>query len=187
MTSLTLATDSWSAARTASRRVARRTYFENIGPRFGFAYDPTGTGKSAIRGAFGIYYEPGNGNDANDIGLEGNAPATLAPTGYYINGYDFSSGSIAGYSPASIQAIPYHQKNPAVAQYNLNVQHEFKGNNFLTVGYVGNQGRHLDTNQNLNQIPIPVVPTMSVAGLVGLTIRAAPPSATAPLAMSRTS
>jgi len=137
-------------------------YKENIGPRLGFAWDPTGNGKWSIRGGYGIYYEPGNGNDANEIGLEGNAPTTLAPTKPYISGYNFNSGGFAGVGPASIQAIPYYQKNPAVAQYNLNVQHEFKGNNFLTVGYVGNQGRHLDTNQNDNQIRIPVVPSMNV-------------------------
>jgi len=144
-------------------------YKENVGPRIGFAWDPTGSGKTSIRGGYGIYYEPGNGNDANEIGLEGNAPTTLAPTKYYISGYNFSSGGFAGVGPAGIQAIPYYQKNPAVAQYNLNIQHEFKGNNFLTVGYVGNQGRHLDTNQNDNQIPIPVVPTMTVPALAGYT------------------
>jgi len=137
-------------------------YYENVGPRFSFAYDPTGSGKTAIRGAWGIYYEPGNGNDANTIGLEGNAPTTVAPTKYYIQGYNFGAGGFAGVGPANIQAIPYFQKNPAVSQYNLNVQHEFRGSNFLTVAYVGNQGRHLDTNRNLNQITIPVVSSMNV-------------------------
>ena len=60
--------------------------------------------------------------------------------------------------------FPIIQKNPAVSQYNLDVQHEFKGNNFLSVAYVGTAGRHLDTNRNLNQIPIPVVPTMNCSG-----------------------
>jgi len=144
-------------------------YRENIGPRIGFAYDPTGSGKTSIRGGYGIYYEPGNGNDANVIGLEGNAPTTLGPTRYNIDGYNFSSGGFAGVSPASIQSIPYYQKNPAVGQYNLNVQHEFRGGNIVSVAYVGTQGRHLDTNRNLNQLSIPVVKTMTVPALAGTT------------------
>ena len=141
-------------------------YKWNIGPRFGFAYDPTGSGKTSIRGGYGIYYEPGNGNDANTIGLEGNAPTTLSPIRYYINGYNFSSGGFAGVSPADIQSIPYFQKNPAISQYNLDVQHEFRGGNILTVTYAGTQGRHLDTNRNLNQVTIPVQ-TMTVPALAG--------------------
>jgi len=47
------------------------------------------------------------------------------------------------------------------------VQHEFRGGNILSVAYVGTQGRHLDTNHNLNQIPIPVVKTMTVPALAG--------------------
>ncbi len=144
-------------------------YKENIGPRIGFAYDPFGTGKTSIRGGFGIYYEPGNGNDSNTIGLEGNAPTTLGPTRYNIDGYNFSAGGFAGVSPASIQSIPYYQKNPSVNQYNLDVQHEFRGGNIVSVAYVGTQGRHLDTNRNLNQIPIPVVKTMTVPALAGTT------------------
>lgn len=142
-------------------------YKGNFGPRFGFAIDPTGTGKTAIRGGWGIYYEPGNGNDANTIGLEGNAPTTLAPLRYNIPGYNFGSGGFAGVSPADIGSIPYFQKNPSVSQYNLDVQHEFKGNNFVSVAYVGTLGRHLDTNRNLNQIPIPAVGTMNVPALAG--------------------
>jgi len=144
-------------------------YKENFGPRFGFAWDPTGSGKTAIRGGYGIYYEAGNGNDANTIGLEGNSPTTLAPLKYNVNGYDFSSGGFAGVSPGTIGSIPYYQKNPSVQQFNLDVQHEFRGNNILSVAYVGNLGRHLDRGRNLNQIPIPVVPNMTVPALANVT------------------
>jgi hypothetical protein len=140
----------------------QQTYYKNIGPRFGFAFDPTGSGKTAIRGGYGIYYEPGNGNDANTIGLEGNAPTTLAPSGTYLPSYH--SLSVGLYGPASLQSIPYYQKNPAVNQFNIDVQHEFRGNNIATVSYVGNLGRHLDTSRNPNQIPVGVG-TMNVPAL----------------------
>jgi hypothetical protein len=36
----------------------------------------------------------------------------------------------------------------------LGVQHEFSGNNFLSVSYVGNLGRHLARARNINDVPI---------------------------------
>ena len=40
-----------------------------------------------------------------------------------------------------------------IMQYNVTVQHEFSGNNFLSVGWVGSLGRHLGTQRDINQIP----------------------------------
>jgi len=130
----------------------------NFAPRLGFAYDPFGTGKTAIRGGYGFYYEMGNGNESNAEGGEGNPPVSLAPTAYNLVGYNaiqpINSPSQEPLSPGGFTAIPLHQKWPSVQQFSLGIQHEFPGGNIMSVGYVGSLGRHLATSRNLNQIPL---------------------------------
>jgi len=130
----------------------------NLAPRFGFAYDPFGTGKTAIRGGYGIYYEMGNGTETNAEGGEGNPPVALGPTAYNLVGYSaiqpINSPSAEPIGPGYFTAIPLHQKWPSVQQFSLGIQHEFPGNNVMSVSYVGSLGRHLATARNLNQVPL---------------------------------
>jgi hypothetical protein len=140
-------------------------YYWTLAPRFGFAYDPSGTGKTVIRGGYGWYFEPGNGNEANTEGAEGNPPVALAPSGFNIVGYDNIVPGALG--PTGTTAIPYRQKWGDIQQYSLSIQHEFPGNNLLSLSYVGTLGRHLARGRNLNQIPIGVG-TLNAPALAGL-------------------
>jgi hypothetical protein len=144
---------------------------KNFAPRFGFAYDPKGDGKTVVRGGYGIYFESGNGNEAQTEGGEGNPPVSLSPSGFNIgptgaqpNGYlNIIPGAIG---PGGFTAIPYSQGWPYVQQFSLGVQHEFAGNNLLSVAYVGSLGRKLARNWTISQVPVGIN-TFTVPALAG--------------------
>jgi len=143
-----------------------RGHLFNPAPRIGFAWDPKGNGKMAIRGGYGIFYEHTNGNEGNTESLEGSAPLVLRATqsniapglGSCAAGPQGGYGCIGGASasvpifPLSPLSIPNKALWPYMQQWNLNIQKELPSHIVLSVAYVGSKGTHLTLQNNLNQL-----------------------------------
>jgi hypothetical protein len=131
----------------------------NPAPRIGFAWDPKGDGKTAVRGGYGIFYEHTNGSEANAESLEPSAsPAVQTVSVFNVNGYNNIVPQPAGStSPLGPLSIPTKAVWPYVQQWHFDIEHEVLKNTIATVSYVGSKGTHLIRWYNANQIlPTPL-------------------------------
>ncbi len=124
---------------------------ENLfAPRFGFSYSPFRDDRTAIRGGFGIFYDK----------PEGNIIFPLLNTPPFPQVASFQNGNLSnpsgGSAPATglvpdINAIDPHLKVARTMNYSLGVQHELPLGILFEVSYVGNEGRHLIRQPDINQ------------------------------------
>lgn len=148
----------------------------NYAPRFGFAWDPGGAGKWAIRGGFGLSYDitaqnftllqlpPQLQTEQNpDITCSGAAgtPPSWCPS-YLAN--QGGRGFLGGGGLAQVNVPPVTQADarantgsiivdtvqPKVMTWTLGVQRELTSNDSLEVRYLGTRAVHLPVQARLN-------------------------------------
>jgi hypothetical protein len=136
--------------------------YNNFAPRFGFAYDVTGKGRTVVRGGWGLFYDafsqdiflghiPYNCAFCPGPAYAGTGPAAISFAG--LSGNTLSSGPVfAAPSPLSdFFGVDPNIRTPYVQNFNLNVQQQVSSRVMLQIGYVGSKGTKLFRFRDINQ------------------------------------
>ncbi|OFV93566.1 MAG: hypothetical protein A3H28_03380 [Acidobacteria bacterium RIFCSPLOWO2_02_FULL_61_28] len=141
---------------TVSRTVFKNSSLRNFGPRFGFAWDVRGDGRTAVRGGFGLLYDLGNlaGNMLRGICSVPLCNLTTVP-----NPAPFTSFPLVfppQFAGRSLKGMDYHAQQPHMLQYNLTVERQLPWDTAVTLAYAGSRGLNLymrtDGNPTVPQV-----------------------------------
>jgi hypothetical protein len=139
---------------------------KDFGPRFGFAYDVTGTGRTIIRGGYGIFWNftPGGTSSSkaqNQPFLQAQAFTTTFGTNVHLSdGLPAPPGVHAEALPtgSTRSAFDINFRDAHAHNFNVNVQRQFGANYMVEAAYSGSRTKDAALKTDLNQAP----PTVGV-------------------------
>src|SRR5262249_21471653 len=121
-----------------------------VEPRFGFAYDVAGDGKTAIGGIFVFFH---NTFPPAIRVFTQTPPVQFNPQLFYGNLDTFLNSTGVVFPTATVQSFERRALSPAYYNFTLGIQRDLGFGTVLEVAYVGNVGRHLQVVRNLNLVP----------------------------------
>jgi hypothetical protein len=145
----------------------RSNSWDNYAPRFGFAYDVFGDGKTSLRGGSGIFLNsavPAFSNDSQVQTSPFSPTVSLTePAGGFSNPYLGVNDPFPLTVPVphnfvfptpvrvySWDTSHYKLQTPTVYTWNLTLEHQLRQDWLVRAAYVGSRTNHLNENEQIN-------------------------------------
>jgi hypothetical protein len=154
---------------TTDQYAGRKVDTNNFAPRVGFAYLLSPSGRTVLRGSYGMHYvsvhyagQGSLGRNVPFMPIQNFSPGSLfvgrnltdgipIPSAAPLDSAAKMQAAAAAGQVGQVNAVDHNTKISGSLQWGLDVQHEIGQGLMLDVGYVGTRGLHLFSAYNLNQ------------------------------------